>query len=113
MYTHVFGYKFCIRVDANGYKIGRNKSINVDFWPMSGEFDDNLKWPARAQFTIELINHRGGDNVKCTRSITWERNTAYYFGFTRIPNGFPSYQHTHSLLTHTCILSNSCFNSIY
>ncbi len=88
MYTHVFGYKFCIGVDANGYKTGRNKSIYVDFWPMSGEFDDNLQWPASAQFTIELINHRGGDNVKCTRSITWERNKAYYTGFTRIPNGF-------------------------
>ncbi len=74
MYTHVCGYKFCIGVDANGCGDGRGKSIRVDIWPMAGEFDDQLKWPAKAQFTVELINQQGGENAKCTsEKLTWSK----------------------------------------
>ncbi len=74
MYTHVCGYKFCIGVDANGIDGGRGNSINVNIWSMPGEFDDQLKWPAKARFTIELINQQGGENTECTSDETiWNR----------------------------------------
>ena len=74
MYTHVCGYKFCIGVDANGHNFGRGKAVNVDVWGIPGEYDDQLKWPARAKFTIELINQQGGENATCTTDmIAWER----------------------------------------
>ncbi len=72
MYTHVYGYKFCVGVNANGHGEGRGFSISVDFWSMPGEFDDKLKWPARAELTLELINQQGGDNAKCRAVITWQ-----------------------------------------
>ena len=74
MYTHVCGYKFCIGIDANGYGDNRGKSVNVDLWAMKGEYDDQLKWPVTARFTLELINHfEGGENKKCTLIETWVR----------------------------------------
>ena len=60
------GYKFCIGVDANGRGLGHGKSIYVAVWGIPGEFDDQLKWPAKAKFTIELINQQGGENATCT-----------------------------------------------
>ena len=74
MYTHVGGYKFCVGVDANGYGgIGRGSSIFVDLWALPGEFDDQLKWPARAKFMIKLINQMGGENASHTMELEWSR----------------------------------------
>ena len=73
MYTHMNGYKFCIGVDANGNGIRRGRSIFVDLWAMPGEFDFQLKWPAKAKFTIELINQQGGENMSCSRLAEWNK----------------------------------------
>ena len=90
MYTHVGGYKFYIGVDANGYYFGRGKSVYVNVWGIPGNYDDQLKWPARAKLTIELINQQGRENATSTTSIiTWKRPvTASRFGnFNRIEIG--------------------------
>ena len=73
MYTHLGGYKFCVGVDANGYHSGHGKSIYVDLWFMLGEFDDQLKWPAKAKFTIELINQQGGQNESSICQAVWNK----------------------------------------
>ena len=68
MYTHVRGYKFCVGVDANGCLMnGHGNSIFVDLWFMPGEFDGQVKWPAKEKLKIELINQQGG---KIPRGIT-------------------------------------------
>ena len=90
MYTHVGGYKFCIGVDANGYGDGRGNSVNVDVWFIPGDYDDQLKWSARAKFTIELINQQERENATSTSDIiTWEQPLeAYIYGsFCRIKIG--------------------------
>ena len=94
MYTHVGGYKFCVGVDANGCGSGRGKSIYVDLWAMPGRFDEQLKWPAKAKFTIELVNQKGGENAShTTMELQWHRpvdqyiiesNNAYFL----TPSGF-------------------------
>ena len=71
MYTHIFGYKFCIGIDANGYGGGRGKALLVELYAMPGEYDHQLKWPARATFTIELLHQQGGQNVQHTRTRKW------------------------------------------
>ena len=73
MYTHVGGYKFCIGVDANGYGSGRGKAIGMTLWSMPGEFDGQLKWPAKNTFTIELINQQGEENASY-RTGPWQWN---------------------------------------
>ena len=94
MYTHVCGYMFCVGVDANGCMSGRGKSIYVDLWAMPGEFDDQLKWPAKAKFTIELINQQGGKNASHTVELVWSHPIVKYEQlrhtkrFCRITDGF-------------------------
>jgi TNF receptor-associated factor 4 len=74
MYTHLSGYKFCIGVDANGCVQTRGESVNVELWVMKGEYDDKLKWPVAARFTLELINHfEGGENKRVVQTITWRQ----------------------------------------
>ena len=73
MYTHVCEYKFCIGVDANGYGSECGKSIRMDLYSMSQEFDDQLKWPAKARFTVELINQTGGENGRHSRTLIWKK----------------------------------------
>ena len=89
-YTHVSGYQFCIGVDANGRGLGRGKSIYVAVWGVPGKFDDQLKWPAKANFTIELINQQGGENATCTTLVNLERSMmkhTFLASFQRITIG--------------------------
>ena len=91
MYTHACGYKFCIGVDANGWGGARGKAIGVDLYAMQGEYDHQLKWPAHASITIELLHQHGGDNL--THTLTkkqWQKPTKpykYMYSFGHILNG--------------------------
>ena len=102
IYTHVFGYKFCIGVDANGHVDGRGKSIFVSVWSIPGEYDDQLIWPAKAKFTMELINQQGGENAIQTTGVnTWEQprqGSVQLFGFARVRSGSAYYYIEHSKL---------------
>ena len=72
MYTHLHGYKFNVEVRANGLGTERGKGVRVDVCSMPGDFDSQLKWPAKARFKLELINQHGGNNlVSCKDGITW------------------------------------------
>ena len=103
MYTHVCGYKFCIGVDANGSFHGRGKSIYVAVCAMPGQFGDQLKWPARAKFTIELINQQGGEKASFGGTWTWNKPaTSYkYVGcFYRTGDGLVEHSKLNSFLNN-------------
>ena len=88
MYTHVGGYKFCIGIDANGADDTRGNSVNVEVWNMKGEFDDQLKWPFKGKFTIQLINHYpGGKNMKVTKTMSWNKTNKQYDSYHTFSNG--------------------------
>ena len=112
MYTHVSGYKFCIGVNANGHWGGRGKSICVNILVIPGEFDDQLKWPAKANFTIELVNQQGGENATCTTLVNIERPTSssnFLDYFKRITiGGYPAFLE-HSLL-HKFLINDTARN---
>ena len=91
MYTHLYGYKFCIGVDANGYGCGHGSYLGVSLCTMSGEYDDKLQWPARVKFTIELINQYGGENASHSETWRWDKPNAKYCAvvwFCRIGRDF-------------------------
>ena len=98
MYTHVCGYKFCIGVDANGGGYGHGKSIWVDLFSMSGEYDDQLKWPANAKFTVELINQKGGENTSHSMTLKWKKTTTKYNRVYYIHNSFLEHSKLNSFL---------------
>ncbi len=73
MYTHLAGYKFCIAVDANGNGAGRGKYVTAALWTVPGEYDNQLKWPAKVTITTELVNQQGGENAEFTNTSNWTK----------------------------------------
>ena len=90
-YTHLEGYKMCLKVYANGYDKGKGTHVSVFVFLMRGEYDDLLKWPFRGDVTIQLkktdpphykeILHLN-DNTpnKCVCKPTRERNLGRGYG---------------------------------
>ena len=61
-YTHQQGYKMCVRIDANGYNIGRGTHVSLYTCFMPGEYDDELVWPFCGKIEIELLNQNADDH---------------------------------------------------
>ena len=55
-YTHMHGYRMCIRVYANGTLGGRGTHVSITPLLMKGVFDRNLSWPFQGAITIQLLN---------------------------------------------------------
>ena len=60
------GYKMCLDVYANGEGDGEGSHLSVYLYILHGPHDDQLDWPLKGSFTIELLNqledknhHRG------------------------------------------------------
>ena len=77
-YTHLHGYKFCIGVDANGVGFGRARGISVRLYVMAGEYDEGLKWPVQATFTVGLISQSRRRNVEYSEQVQWNRPKTQY-----------------------------------
>ena len=107
MYTHVGGYKFCIGMDANGRDSGRGRGICVEVYAMPGEFDDQLKWPARARFTLELVNQQGGENASSSAEAYWNEPAASPHNLVLIAR----YQHVHIGVAGPAFIKHSSLKS--
>ena len=71
-YTHVGGYKMCLKIYANGNGYCNGTHVSVFVSMMKGEFDSHLQWPFKGEVTVQLVNQReGGDN--------YEEESAYCF----------------------------------
>ena len=57
-YSHIGGYKMCLKVYANGYGDGKGTHVSVFIFLMRGEYDDKLKWPFRADVSLLMLNQR-------------------------------------------------------
>ena len=67
-YTHPSGYKIRLRVDLNGWAEGRGTHVSVSVCIYNGDYDDNLKFPAKFSVILELLNqHKDQDHY--TREI--------------------------------------------
>ena len=90
-YTHLGGYRMCLRVDANGVGRGKGTHVSVYVHLMRGEFDDLLKWPFRGDVTMQLKKTdpplyqliRSFDNAtpdECVCKPTKEKNDGWGYG---------------------------------
>ena len=84
MYTSDGGYKFCIGVDANGYRGGRGTAIHVTWKRLVGGNDDQLKWPTTAEVTLELVNQDGGMNLAKTQILPLRKTDLSAYSVYRI-----------------------------
>ena len=58
--------------------MGMLVDLGMSLYTMSGENDDELQWPASANFTVELINQYGGENARCSQTWRWDKPNAKY-----------------------------------
>ena len=83
-YTHVGGYKMCLRIDANGQGSGKGTNISVFVFMMKGEFDSHLQWPFKGEVTVQLVNQReGGENYE----MKHYQHEKYDEAFKRVTEG--------------------------
>ena len=91
-YTHPGGYQCYIRVWPNGRWEGRDSHVAVQLYSVVGQFDGTLPWPAKATFTLQLLNqHRDKDHVTVTKRFKWRKPSGEYdcvgtFSNTFIPH---------------------------
>ena len=55
-YTHLSGYKLCLRVNANGDGDGKGLFISLFVYVMKGEYDECLSWPFYGELTLQVLN---------------------------------------------------------
>jgi len=73
MYTHFCGYKFRVIINPNGAGGVVNEALLSNLYAMQGEYNDQLTWPAKATFTLELINVKGRANLRAEHIVTWNK----------------------------------------
>ena len=75
-YTHTFGYKMCLRVDANGDGDGKGTHVSVFVHLMKGENDDALTWPIEYKCVVTLLNQLK-DEDHYTRTYCSPKDKSY------------------------------------
>ena len=55
-FTSLTGYKMCLEVYANGQGDGKGSHLSVYLKILHGPHDDQLEWPLKGTFIIELLN---------------------------------------------------------
>ena len=119
-YSHIGGYKMCLRVDANGNSSGTGTHVSLFVYLMQGEYDDDLLWPFRGCITFQMYNHRV-DTGHLNYSVTFDdrlvSDTAGRVTKSkRAPNGWGPHKFTpHTALCYdasknTEFLVNDCLN---
>ena len=100
MYTHMCGYKFCIGIAANVRGATHGKAMSVYLYAMQGEYEQQLKWPARVSFTFELLHRHGGLNIMHTHTEKqWQKPTRpctaiNYFARIQVGNCWAFLEHS-------------------
>ena len=84
-YTHLRGYKMCLRVDANGCGDGKGTHVSVYAYLIRGEYDDLLQWPFQGSIVVQLCNQLE-DKHHCTDTIDFSE-TADPEVISRVTNG--------------------------
>lgn len=74
-YSHLHGYRMCIRVSPNGLVIGEGTHISLTVHLMKGLFDDHLNWPFRGNIHVALCNQEQ-DNSHHVETISFHKKAS-------------------------------------
>ena len=109
-YSHIGGYKMCLRVCAKGQGEGKGTHVSLSVHMMRGEYDAVLKWPFHGDLEVKVLNQRiEKGHVKYAFHITDEiggrvtehERAAMGFGFVKCiahsALGYDSYMNTEYL----------------
>jgi TNF receptor-associated factor 4 len=85
-YSHMGGYRMCLRVYTNGCSDVRGTHISLYVYLMKGEHDNQLEWPFRGTIHIEILNQLG-DNHHYSEKITFNsKELKNYNSRVKFPN---------------------------
>ena len=56
LYTSLFGYKLCLRINLNGVDSGVGKHLALFVHMMQGDYDTTLKWPFTGKITLSILD---------------------------------------------------------
>ena len=70
-------YKLCLRVYANGCGNCKGTHLSVFFCIMKGPNDDNLSWPLRGIFTVQLLNQLSNEG-HYSKKVVYQGNPNEY-----------------------------------
>ena len=65
-YSHKNGYRFKLRVYANGYGLGSGSHLSTCVFLAAGEHDEQLNWPFVGSMTFQLQDRTGKRHVEHT-----------------------------------------------
>ena len=95
-YAFPGGYRMCLKVYAAGRGPGEGTHISAYLYLKEGENDENLEWPMRGTFSIELLNQKEDLNHKMasvhfkeTKATEW--NSKVSEGCATTGLGFPQF----------------------
>ena len=74
-YTHLFGYKMQLKVDANGAGNGTGTHVSVYLCLMEGDYDSTLTWPLKYKCFITLLNQLN-DQRHYTQKVIYLKDIA-------------------------------------
>ena len=116
-YSHLHGYKLCLRVFANGSGNGKGTHISIHATLMKGDYDNNLQWPFEGDIVIELLNWRENNNhYNCGDTIHLNRHNDSDGGITsRVTEGecAPMSTGIYCFISHSSLLYNPDTNTEY
>ena len=111
-YTHIRGYKFCLKVYPNG---NGGTHVSVYAHLMRGEYDDELEWPFEGSITVDLLNQKE-DKGHCSETFYLKRysNSDGMFTSRVVDNETASRGCGSSqFISHTDLSYNSTSNTEY
>ena len=74
-YSHPQGYKFYLRVDANGSGDYVGTHVSVFLYLMKGKFDDQLKWPFCGKCIFQLVDKKGEEKDHHSLPVAFDEKT--------------------------------------
>ena len=81
------GYVVCLRVNAAGIDDGKGTHVSVYLHLMKGPYDDELEWPMRGTFSIQLVDPTNETNNVCNPFIKDVSFSELFAQFNRITDG--------------------------
>ena len=107
--TSPHGYKFCLKMYANGYGSGKGSHITITAVIMKGQRDSSLKWPFTGTIIVEILNWLE-NKEHCKRTISIDKSDK----INRVSKG--EYGKDHGLfkfVPHSSLSYNPTTNTLY
>ena len=85
-YAFKGGYLMCMKVSVVGYDDGEDTYMSVYLYLMKGQYDDELNWPMRGEYTITLESMRSIESYYLT--VYFDANiTTFVENYQRVMMG--------------------------